>query len=418
MRQDFRLQDPGEGIHEVEVQDILVKPGDAVEDGDTAFVVESDKAAIELPSPYHGTVVDIPVKVGDIVRVGDVLMTVETDEKAVSSKGETAPDAPSIKQENEAGPSAQKGGDAPAHTGPIKAAPTARRLAKERHISLADIRPTGSKGHITRADVEAYEKGTQIKAGQGSITASPLPDFSQFGPVRRTALQSIRKATARHMAKAWAEIPHVMLEERIDLTGLERRRKLHAMALAEKGGPPLTLLPFVVKAVTIALKQHPRFNASLDMVREEIVEKDYIHMGIAMDSDRGLLVPVLRDADRLGIVELAAALKELSERVRAGKAGPADLKGGTFSITNMGALGGTGFFPIINYPESAILGMGRGKIEPVIIGDLDHYHVEARFIVPFSLSFDHRLNDGADAARFLSTVRSVLTDPDAMALTM
>lgn len=438
MLKEFRLQDPGEGIHEVEVHEIFVKPGDHVTDGHMAFVVESDKAAIELSSPYHGTVKDIPVSVGDTIRVGDVLMTVDTDsaedgagvtesstaeaptaEKspAVSSKPEDRAKAPassaqSVEKVGLQGRSAFQ----PSSGSVVKAAPTARRLAKEKDISLADVPATGSRGHVTRQDVERYMAAESRPVISAAVPDTlPLPDFSKFGPIRREPLKSIRKATAKHMAKAWAEIPHVMLEDRLDLTHLEQMRKRQADQVAQKGGQ-LTLLVFVIKALSIALKEHPRFNASLDMARGEIIEKDYINIGIATDSDRGLLVPVLRDVDRKSLIELAIDLKELVDRVRSGRAGPEDLSGGTMSITNMGAMGGTGFFPIINHPEVAILGMGRGKLEPVIIGDINHYHVEARYIVPFSLSFDHRLNDGGDAARFLASFRTILSDVEQLTL--
>lgn len=405
MKQDFKLQDPGEGIHEVEIQEILVSIGDRVEDGDTAFVVESDKAAIELPSPYHGVVVDIPVKVGDIAKVGDVLMTVESDGDAAQETQAAAP-SPEPKAEKARAPAASP---LPSSGGVIKAAPTARKLAKARGIDLAAVTPTGTHGHITRADVERHQAG-----GEGSAASrapSPLPDFSQFGPVRREPLRSIRRATAHHMAKAWAEIPHVMLADRFDLTRLERLRRTHAETIAREGGN-LSMMAFVLHALAKTLREHRRFNASLDMGREEIIEKDYIHIGVALDSARGLIVPVLRDVDTMSLREIAVNLKALSTRVRSGQASRDDLSGGSFSLTNVGALGGSGFFPIINHPEVAIMGMGRGAIEPVIIGGLDHYHVEARYIMPVSLSFDHRVNDGADAARFLATFRDIMSAPE------
>jgi len=426
MAQEFKLQDPGEGIHEVEVQEILVSPGDSVEDGDTAFVVESDKAAIELPSPYRGTVKDIPVNVGDTVRVGDVLMTVEGGAGKAKAEEDTAKKpAPDTKPEAKAAtsaapaapaaPSASAPASAAAPGGPVKAAPAARKLAKEKGLDIAEVPASGKKGHVTRADVERFAAGGAAGPSAGARAAEPLPDFAQFGPVRREPLRSIRKATARHMAKAWAEIPHVMLEDRLDLTALERFRKRHAEAVRTEGGQ-LTLTVFVIKALAAALKRHPRFNASIDMAREEIIEKDYINVGMALDSERGLIVPVLRDADTMSVFELAVAVRELAERVRSGQASKEDLSGGTISLTNVGALGGTGFFPVINHPEVAILGMGRGQVEPVVIGDLDHYHVEARYIVPLSLSFDHRVNDGADAARFLADIRKILTDPEQFVL--
>ncbi|GAB4574662.1 MAG: 2-oxo acid dehydrogenase subunit E2 [Rhodothalassiaceae bacterium] len=410
----FRLQDPGEGIHEVEVREITVAVGDHVHDGDTAFVVESDKAAIELPSPYDGQVADIAVKVGDIVRVGDVLMTVETGSD--SHEASDGPDAQDSAEEPKATapapePASASGKEKDVPTPSrrvILAAPTARKRAKALGIDLADVTPTGRNGHVTRADVERHHAAT--KAAPRPAASAALPDFSVFGPVRREALRSIRKATAHHMARAWAEIPHAMIADRLDLTRLERHRRYHAEDVARAGGR-LSMTVFVLHALVKTLRAHPRFNASIDMARGEIIEKDYIHIGVALDSERGLIVPVMRDIEGLSVPELAKALKALSDRVRSGQASREDLSGSSFTLTNVGALGGTGFFPIINHPEVAIMGMGRGSIEPVIIGGLDHYHVEARYILPVSLSFDHRVNDGADAARFLATFRAIMSDP-------
>ena len=438
MLKDFRLQDPGEGIHEVEIREILVKPGDRVEDGDPAFVVESDKAAIELTSPYHGTVTDIPVKIGDVVPVGAVLMRVETDatktvseipaaaslETAAPAATETLaveapPAAPASPTRQSPPPPPPPPPAAPAglRTGPVKAAPTARKLAKKLGIDLRHVSASGAKGHVTRADVERFMAGLSA-APQTMSTETlyePLPDFSQYGPVRRIPLKSVRKATARHLAKAWREIPHAMLQDSIDMTALERFRRRHAIRVAAEGGR-LTRTVLIVKAALIALKKHPRFNASIDMNAGEIIEKDYFNVGIAVDTKRGLIVPVIRNADKLSLFDLSIAIRDVAERAREGRVTPEDLSGGTFTVTNIGILGSTGFIPIINHPEVAILGCGRGKIEPVIVGDLDHYHVEARYIVPFSMAFDHRVNDGADAARFLGTFRKILADPENFAI--
>lgn len=415
MLKAFKLQDPGEGIHEVEIREILVKIGDRVEDGDPAFVVESDKAAIELTSPHAGTVAEIAVGEGDTVKVGGVLMRVDSEGGAAAEPA-PAPE-PELEPEVEAEPAAPApAAPAVSHDGPVKAAPTARKLAKARGIDLAQVRPSGCKGHVTRADVERFTPAPAPSASMPErFERMAMPDFSVYGPVRHVPLKSVRKATALHLERAWREIPHAMLQDSIDMTELERFRRRHAASVAAQGGR-LTRTVFVVKAALIALRKHPRFNASLDMIKGEIVEKDYIHIGVAVDSKYGLIVPVIRNADKLSLFDLSIAIRDVAERAREGKVGPEDLKGGTFTVTNVGILGGTGFFPIINHPEVAILGCGRGKIEPVIVGDLDHYHVEARYIVPFSMGFDHRVNDGADAARFFNSFRKILTDPEKFVL--
>ncbi|GIX16895.1 MAG: dihydrolipoamide acetyltransferase component of pyruvate dehydrogenase complex [Rhodothalassiaceae bacterium] len=434
MLKEFRLQDPGEGVHEVEVLEILVKPGDRVEDGDTAFVVESDKAAIELPAPYDGIVKDIPVKVGDTVRVGELLMTVETEDEGEAAGAEAA-EAPSQAAAVPAAPAAAAS-SRPAREGEvtIKAAPTARRLAKKLGIDLADVTPSGAHGHITKADVERHAERLKAGAPEAAPAAAGTPKAAAAeaaAPSERPArparpqapaeleehipLRSIRKATAEHMQRSWREIPHVVLEDRIDVTKLERFRRRHK-AEVEAAGGKLTLLPFVIKATVATLRKHPRFNATIDMARGEIIQKHYYNIGVALDSARGLIVPVIPNADRMSVFEIALYLSDLIARVRDGKAGPEELQGGTFTVTNIGSLGANGLLAMINHPEVAILGMGPGRLEPVIVGDLDDYEVEARYVVPFTLTFDHRVNDGADGARFLATFRELLSDPEALAL--
>ncbi|MGF1607340.1 MAG: dihydrolipoamide acetyltransferase family protein [Rhodothalassiaceae bacterium] len=402
MARPFKLQDPGEGIHEVEVLEVLVDPGQTVSDGDTAFVVESDKAAIELPAPYDGTVAEILVKVGDTVTVGDTLMTIETGEQDAEAA------APAPQQHRAPTPKADTPEAPPASApppqrpdGPIKAAPAARKLAKERGIDLGEVTPSGRQGHITKQDVLGYAEAS---------SGAPAADLSG-GAVTIEPLRSIRRATAKQMARAWAEIPHVMLQEQFDLTDLERLRRQHAPAVKAQGGQ-LTHTVFVLKALAATLREHPRFNASIDMAKEEIHLKPDIHIGVALDSARGLIVPVLRHVDHKSVFQIGKELKDLAERVRGGRADPADLKGATISLTNIGALGGRGFFPIINAPEVAILGLGRGGLEPVMVSDLDaEPEIEVRYRMPVSLSFDHRVNDGADAARFLAALGAKLADP-------
>jgi len=241
--------------------------------------------------------------------------------------------------------------------------------------------------------------------------APPMPDFNRWGTVERVPLRSVRRATAAHMALAWSQIPHVNHQELVDITRLEQFRRRQAQVVEAKGGK-LTLTVFVLKAVVAALKAYPRFNSSLDMERQEIIQKQYYHLGVAVDSERGLIVPVIKDADRKSILQLSVELKETAERTRSGQLALEEMQGGTFTITNIGALGGTGFAPIINYPEVAILGMGRARWQPVVLGDQDQYEIVPRLMLPVVLAFDHRVLDGADAARFTRTIAGALENPD------
>jgi pyruvate dehydrogenase E2 component (dihydrolipoamide acetyltransferase) len=242
-----------------------------------------------------------------------------------------------------------------------------------------------------------------------------LPDFARWGTVERVPLRSVRRATARHLALAWAQIPHVNHQDVADITKLDEFRRKHKADIEAVGGK-LTLTVFVVKAAAAALKKHPRVNASLDPGRDEIILKHYYHLGVAVDSERGLVVPVLRDVDCKSITDLAIELNAVSERTRSGQVTPAELQGGTFTITNIGALGGTGFAPIVNYPQVAILGTGRARLEPKVMGTADSFTITARLMLPLVLAFDHRVMDGADAARFINLVVDELQDPEKLLL--
>jgi pyruvate dehydrogenase E2 component (dihydrolipoamide acetyltransferase) len=447
LAQEFRLQDPGEGIHEAEIQEVLVSPGDRVEEGQMVFVIETDKAAVEIPVPFTGTVADIPVKAGDMVRVGDLLMTVEEDGAAAAPEAkpeeepegdeeeeapapeaaeekppaEEAPPAEAEARAEQALPAAEtaakpEGREAARRKGPVPATPATRRLARELGVELREVEPSGAQGRVLDEDVRAHAEGRRAKPAAAEAPPQPeLPDFTQWGPVEREPLRSLRRSTARHMATSWAQIPHVTHQDQVDITALERFRRRQAEAL-ERRGAKLTLTVFAMKAAAAALREFPRFNASFDGASEEIILKRYVHIGVALDSERGLMVPVVRDVDRKSVAQLAEELTEMSMRLRDGAPSPEELQGGSFTITNVGGLGGTGFTPIVNHPQVAILGMAEARLQQVVTGTLDEPSFAVRLMLPICVAFDHRVNDGADAARFTRRIAQLLGDPEQFAL--
>ncbi|MGE0821222.1 MAG: 2-oxo acid dehydrogenase subunit E2 [Candidatus Binatia bacterium] len=501
MAKEFKLPDPGEGIHEAEILEIYVSAGDEVEEGDIILHIETDKAAVEIPSPWTGTVEEIRIKPGDIVEVGEVLMTFrdgtgtsagrtkppvaekepqesadageekgdereaataaeqeaqETEEQTQYTQphGQEKPDtgkgrrekethteeAAATERESPEQSQEKETGDATRRTtpGPVPASPSTRRLARELEVDLHVVAGSGPGNRVTADDVRKAageeknrpERGKapeKEEAAEAKPTAAgrklrlfgetlpPLPDFSRWGPVEQVPLRSIRRATARRMALAWSQIPHVTHQDVADITELEAFRRRHLAAVEEQSGK-LSLMVFVMQAVVAGLKQFPRFNASLDPEAGELILKQYYHIGVAVDTEHGLIVPVIRDVDRKSLTELATELTELIERVRQGKGKPEDMRGGTFTITNPGPIGGTAFTPIINYPEVAILGLARAGLEPVVEGDLDNFTIVPRLRLPLHLAFDHRVNDGADAARFLRTIIDILSDPESFIL--
>ncbi len=459
MAKKLTLQDPGEGIHEVEIREVLVARGDTVSEGDPVLVVESDKAAIEVPAPHSGKIASIDVAQGDTASVGDVLMTFDDDDddddasadaNAEEGEGEagTSREEPAepADEAREAAPEgepaaeekkeeAEEAEDEPegertsdetageAESDRVPASPVARRVAQQHDVDLEEVEPTGPHGRVLRDDVEkaAGERaGTAEKRPARSVDFE-LPDFAQWGPIERRELRSIRRATARRMARSWTAIPHVTHQDVADITALEDFRRRHAAEVEAEGGK-LTLTAFALKATVAALKEHPRFNASLDPETDEIIVKHYYHLGVAVDTDQGLLVPVIREVDRKSLVDLAIELTELAERARAGKLDRAAMQGGSFTITNVGALGGTGFAPIINHPEVAILGLARAAWQPVLEAVLEpggqngDARVVPRLVLPLCLAFDHRVVDGAAAARFTRRIADTLADVEAMTL--
>jgi pyruvate dehydrogenase E2 component (dihydrolipoamide acetyltransferase) len=439
MAREFKLPDLGEGIHEGEIIKVLVSEGDEVKEDQPILEVETDKATVEIPSPYAGTVTEIRVARGDLVNVGDVLLVfsdVEGAEKVAAPKDEAPPEEEKPKPEEEP-PEAKKPAEpAPERReGPVPASPATRRLARELGVDLRQVPGSGPGGRVSSEDVRQFaERGKEEVEKKkeaapppeerrpaapaevsplrpSAVPVPPLPDFGKWGEVERVPLRSVRRSTAKHMALAWSQIPHVSHQDIADVTELEAFRQKYKAQVAEQGGS-LTLTIFVMKAAVAALKAHPRFNASLDADTEEIVLKKYYHLGIAVDTERGLLVPVVRDVDRKSMTELSAELKELVQRTRSGEVSLEELQGGTFTITNPGPLGGTAFAPIVNYPEVAILGMAQAQWQPVVRGKGDEAEILPRFLLPLILSFDHRVVDGADAARFVSLIIDILEDPD------
>lgn len=431
MTRSFRLPDLGEGVHEAEILALPVAVDQAVQEGDLIMEIETDKAAVEIPSPYSGTVKEILVKVGDMAKVGDVLMVFAGD---AEQKTDAAP-AEKAEQKEPAAREATGG----KKQRPVPASPSTRRLARELGVDLQQVTPTGSGGIVTREDVQAFAEGKSTtepaaaapekEAGQvtgDKIAAekpaapgrSTLPDFTRWGEIERQPFRSIRRATANQMTSSWNQIPHVHCQDDVDITKLEAFRQKHKKEIEATGGR-LTMTLFAMKAVTTALKNYPAFNASLDLEAQEIIVKHYFNIGIAVDTDNGLFVPVIRDVDRKSIKELAVEVDGAIGRVRSGKHSREEMQGGTFTISNAGALGGSRFSAIINHPEVAILGLGQGRMQPAVISDeRGRQEIVPRLIMPIVLCFDHRVVDGADAIRFLRLVIDALEDPDELLITM
>jgi pyruvate dehydrogenase E2 component (dihydrolipoamide acetyltransferase) len=439
MARAFKLPDLGEGIHEGEVLAVLVSVGHKVKEGDLILEVETDKAAVEIPSPYTGSVKEILVKPGDTVKVGDVLMTfsngVEAEPVEAERRMEKPAEAPDEKRAVEKPPEKAKQPVSETRTptagGPVPASPSTRRLARELGVDLRLITASGPAGLVTAEDVRAFaEEGKQalalpvapeVKPSEVkpiSIPVPSLPDFTRWGPVERIPVRSIRKATAKQMALAWSQIPHVHNQNMVDMTKLEAFRQKHKPEIEGKGGK-LSITVFALKAVATALKTYPRFNASLNTETGEIIIKHYFHIGVAVNTEDGLIVPVIRDVDRKSITELAVELNDLVQRTRMRKATVEEMQGGTFTITNVGPMGGGFFAPIINYPEVAILGMGSSSMQPVVLDKGEKRHeIVPRLMMPIVLCIDHRVLDGADAIRFMKVIIDALEDPDELLMTM
>jgi pyruvate dehydrogenase E2 component (dihydrolipoamide acetyltransferase) len=429
MAKAFKLPDLGEGIHEGEVLAVRVSVGQAVKEGDIILEVETDKAAVEIPSPYSGTVLEILVKPGDTVKVGQVLMTFSAPGEKPAAAPEPSAAGPKAATVPEAAAAASQ---APGpRQGPVPASPATRRLARELGVDLALVPPSGAAGLVSADDVRAFAaRGNAMEApavarpqpaAEGPAPTPDrtpeLPDFSKWGPVERVPFRSIRRATAKQMRLAWSQIPHVNSQDYLDVTRLEVFRRKHKQDVEALGGR-LTFTVFALKAVAAALKAHPRMNASLDTAAGEIVLKKHYHIGVAVNTEEGLVVPVVRDVDNKSIKELAVELHALVQRTHARKIGLEEFQGGTFTITNAGALGGWTFAPIINYPQVAILGLGQGRLKPAVVRGEKGLAVVPRLIMPAVLCIDHRVLDGADAVNFLKIFKQIMEDPDELLMSL
>ncbi|MBI1375604.1 MAG: biotin/lipoyl-binding protein [Phycisphaera sp.] len=411
---DFKLPELGEGVKEADVVELLVAEGATVKKNQEVIDVEAEKGSFAVPINVGGTIRKFHVAKGDTVKPGQVILTIETSGSAAA--GAAAKRQAPAAQEASASPAAPTPAPAtsnPAPTGqpagepaPIAAAPSVRHFAREIGVDIYDVTGSGPGGRITEEDVKVYAR-TRAKSG-GGAPASAAPDR-----VVREPMSKIRKVTARHMAKCWAEIPHVTLHHKADVTELEETRQQYKKFVEKKGGR-LTITPIFVKLVASGLKVFRNLNASIDVEKGEVEYHNYVNIGVAVDTPKGLVVPVVRDADRKSIIEIAIELGEISEKARIGKLTLEDMSGGTFTITNLGSIG-TGFFtPIVNSPEVAILGMGRGHREPVWSEERRDF--VPRDMAPLSLSFDHRLVDGADGARFLQWIVEAVEKPLVIAM--
>ncbi|UZR27747.1 dihydrolipoyllysine-residue acetyltransferase [Methylococcus mesophilus] len=412
---------------DVEIIEVLVKPGDKIAANDSLITLESDKAAMEIPSPYAGIVAELHVGVGTKVSMGTPILLLRADESAetpvaVAAPAEPAPaaaptpiePAPVLRAEAPAAPVSPPAPPTPTPvaeegSGPAHASPAVRRFARELGVNVAKVRGTGPKGRILKTDIQTFVKDAVAKAERpaGGFALPELPeiDFAQFGPIERQPLSRIQKLSAANLHRTWITVPHVTQHDEADITELEAFRNA-LKAESAKRGVKLTPLPFIIKAVVAALKAFPRFNASLAPNGEELILKSYCHIGFAVDTPDGLVVPVIRDADSKGIWDIAAELAAIGDKARGKKLRTADLQGGTFTVSSLGGIGGTAFTPIINAPEVAILGVSKAQMRPVF---QDGQFVP-RLMLPLSLSYDHRVIDGADGVRFVTYVSGLLAD--------
>jgi pyruvate dehydrogenase E2 component (dihydrolipoamide acetyltransferase) len=467
---EFIIPNLGDGVAQGDVLKVLVKAGDAIAVDQPVLELETDKATIEVPSDVAGKVKEVKVKAGDKVKPGQAVLVLDNgaggaaaeapkqEAKPVPAKQEEpqqeapkqqasqqeaqpqeeqTPEAPperpraSVTNISAGRPQQQQQAaappPAPAPASNITAAPAApsvRRLAREIGVDVTQVPGTGPGGRITQDDVKEFAKRVmhsigsngQAAAASGApaaraVTSTPLPDFSKWGEIERKAMSGIRRKTAEHLSHAWNAIPHVTQFDKADITALEQVRKKYRGEV-EKAGGNLTVTAVAAKVIASALKVFPQFNASVDAAGEAIVYKKYIHVGIAVDTENGLLVPVIRNADQKNLIQLSIEINQLAEKAKARKLTLDEMSGGSMSISNLGGIGGTMFTPIVNWPEVAILGISRGAFEPVWNGTT----FEPRQMLPLSLSYDHRLIDGADAIRFLRWVAEALENPFALTL--
>ncbi len=436
---EFKIPALGENISTAQLTKVLVKSGDKISPDQIVLEIETDKATVEIPAEVSGIVKEVKVKDGDKVPVGSVAFIIESSElrsenesKPVEEKSsakiiDTTTDKTSQPKAENRQPILTK-----EHTHMpqtisvpkdiskvvVPAAPSVRRFAREIGVEISNVRGSGSGGRISIEDVKSFAKNLNqqiqkggIEGGGVSIPKETLPDFSKWGAIDRQPMSNIRRKTAEHLSYAWATIPHVTQFDKADITELEKLRKQFGKKVEEAGGK-LTVTGILLKVIASAMKVFPQFNSSVDMEKNEIVYKKYFNLGIAVDTDRGLLVPVIRNVDKKNITEISIELNEISRKARDKKLTLEEMQGGCFTISNLGGIGGTYFTPIVNSPEVAILGVSKSAYEPVYIDS----EFKARLMMPLSLSYDHRIIDGADAIRFLRWVVNALENPFLLSL--
>jgi len=420
---EFKLPDVGEGIESGTVVAVLVAVGDSIEQDQPVIELETDKAVVEVPSAVSGVVKEIKVNAGEQAKVGQVILVVgeagaEAEAKAPQveakeAQAEAKPSQPAPPKPTPAAPAPPS----PAPTKPddgrlIPAAPSVRRLAREQGVDLRTVPGTGILGRISTEDVLRHTAGG-APASPTAPAVPALPDFGKYGATERRPMSGIRKVTVRSMTQAWSSVPMVTHFDKADTTELEALRQRYQKK-AEALGAKLTPTAILVKVVAGALRKFPDFNASVDVANNEIIYKQYINIGVAVDTEHGLLVPVIRQADQKNLLQLAVELGELAAKARERKLSPEEMQGGNFNISNLGGIGGTGFTPIVNPPDVAILGVARSSLEPVWNTETGQF--EARLMMPLAVTYDHRLIDGAAAARFLRWVCLALEDPFLLSL--
>lgn len=430
---EFRLPSVSEGVTKVDVAAVMVKPGDVIASGAVVCEVETDKAVAEITCPHAGTITAVHVAAGGSVEVGAPLLTIQTTAAAAASADSSAgggsaakpaaapaapaPTAASAKSSPPAPAAAAPAASAAVAGGeqrpPAPAGPATRRLARKLGVDLYQVKGSADGGRITIEDVEAYVRNRLAQPavpaaaaapGFGMVAAAPLPDFSKFGPVDKQPMNKIFRTAAANLHTAWVTIPHVTQHDLADITELEAARKRYVKS--NPNAPRITMTAIMVKAVVGALKAFPNVNSSVDMYSGELIVKQYYHIGVAVDTPNGLVVPVIRNCDQKNVLQVAAELTDVANRARERKLKAEDMQGGTFTITNLGGIGGTYFTPIVNYPEVAILGMSRGQNQLV----MEDGQVTERLMLPLSLSYDHRAINGADAARFIVKLSSSLSN--------
>ena len=426
---DFRLPEVSEGVTKVDVASVAVKVGDTIASGAVVCEVETDKAVAEITCPHAGTITAVHVKPGMSIPIGELLLSINATSSASAPAAKSSAPAPAAP--TTVAPAATTQATAPAPKAAAPSAPTAavtgsksdgppaaagpatRRLARKLGVNLKLVKGSAAGGRVTIEDVEAFVRDRMAQPaatsaagapGFGVVQAQPLPDFSKFGPVEKVAMSKIFRVSAANLSNAWVTIPHVTQHDLADITELESARKRYVKA--NPNSPKITMTAIMIKAVVGALKAYPNFNSSVDMVTGELVLKQYYHIGVAVDTPNGLVVPVIRNCDQKNVLQVAAELTDIAGRARDRKLKTEEMQGGSFTITNLGGIGGTAFTPIVNYPEVAILGMSRGINQLV----LEEGQVVERLMLPLSLSYDHRAVNGADAARFIVKLSGSLTN--------